>query len=1367
VAEITTAGSTNNQTVMNAAGTGAVVLNGSTNSGTGGVVFGSGGSSEATVATVDHAGDAQFNGTLLVGGTAQSGGTMTVRNNADAEVDYYLWPGLTTSQKGSYTYKDWNGNSQWYMVKDASNNWALNSAIGGLDSFKAYQSTNSGDTYIDASNSSGLVRVNYETGSGTGFNIYGGSSSTLYASFTGTSTIKFPGLAASSGHNCLQVDNSGFLSNTGSACGSSSGGSGTVNPGTSGQIAFYPANGTSVDGVSQVPVSAGGTGASTAAAALTNLGAQAAIPGLSSDGANGILVTDNGTFGGTVDAATVSAKNMASIGPRYDVTQFGAVGNGYSTTGSISAGSNSLTVTSGSAWVVGQGIQVVNAGTGGTAPLLTTVTAISGNTLTLAAAAITTQSSATVLADDTAAIQAAFAACWNNESAPFGGVVEFPGGAYNYTISHTVYAYDSCRIEGVNGEHQAPSLITWKGTTANGAVIPFTQFTVAANSSYLGPSSPVAQQAYSITVSASNSLVVGNWVLINGCTSSGTDINNTVAEVAAASGTSFTVVVPFTPTILGSSLSDSCTATATTVGIAFDAAAHFQNEVKDIQIGQAVTTPTSEMMGVDLYFGSRIDSGSRIYNVRADGGLYFDYYFPNGGINVDFDKGWRSDDASQIAMVYWRVAGDDRFSMATGSLSSGNGASGAYLMLDNQGCNSAGTAWGRFSLHNMTFEADSPFNPGVGAVTMLACATSPGIQFFLSFDNSGVYCDTAAASNCPSLVLLNRDDAALSVEYSNSAFSKPFLNLPGATRADLTGGDGYYSLSTYSHSGASFNAGSQVAVTSIAQDLTDFNFEQLWQDGIQASAFLYSDTAFAALPNATTLTVGQIVAPPAYWAATSANKRYALDVVTQAGTTGTPNYGVTSCVNDASLTATLSCSGPSAAITSTSCNSSTNVLTVNTTTNTFAAGEQVVLIGTQESFLNGITGGVVTVASASSSSFTAPYACGSFTGNSSDSGTAVVSSTVDLSPGQFITIGSVKTSIFTINTSNPAAVLVTATSGFGTITSPTVLSYTAPVLGSEIQLLTKSAAAPSTLAWSEGDIEENSGAAANGVAAWVNVAAGTPGTWAGIPLGNSSGQISASQIAGTTGSGNVVLASGPTFTGNTTTFANGTAAEQDVTIQPGSTADQVGAFAWNNYSGTSQWKLRKDASNYLRLTDQVNSLDREVFFQNGQTVINAGAGANPVVVNGTSGSGSGGLLVENGGSSPAAVLTVSGSGNTTATGFVSGKFMIGTGTMTLTANSASGTSPTISCTTSHVCDGVSGTVTLTTGTSPATGTLATLGFPNTHSNNANCVVTPTLSGTGLVTTITWSESTTNLTLTANTALAASTAYQIRYWCGGN
>ena len=252
--------STNNQTVINAAGSGAVVLNGSNNAGTGGVVIGSGGASASTVAAISSAGNAQFNGTLQVGGTAQSAGTMTVRNNADAEVDYYLWPGLTTGQKGSFTYKDWNGNSQWYMLKDASNNWALNSAVGGLDSFKAYQSTDSGDTYIDASNSTGHIRLNYESGSGAETDIY--SNGALDMKVSGTASIEFPGLAASSGTNCLQVDNSGYLTNTGSPCGSGGGGggSGTVSSGSTGQIAFYSSSGTAVAG-NAATVTSGGAGA--------------------------------------------------------------------------------------------------------------------------------------------------------------------------------------------------------------------------------------------------------------------------------------------------------------------------------------------------------------------------------------------------------------------------------------------------------------------------------------------------------------------------------------------------------------------------------------------------------------------------------------------------------------------------------------------------------------------------------------------------------------------------------------------------------------------------------------------------------------------------------------------------------------------------------------------------------------------------------------------------------------------------------------------------------------------------------------------------------------------------------------------------
>jgi hypothetical protein len=37
----------------------------------------------------------------------------------------------------------------------------------------------------------------------------------------------------------------------------------------------------------------------------------------------------------------------------------------------------------------------------------------------------------------------------------------------------------------------------------------------------------------------------------------------------------------------------------------------------------------------------------------------------------------------------------------------------------------------------------------------------------------------------------------------------------------------------------------------------------------------------------------------------------------------------------------------------------------------------------------------------------------------------------------------------------------------------------------------------------------------------------------------------------------------------------------------------------------------------------------------------------------------------------------------------------------------------------------------------------------------------------VITTNTWSESTTAITITANAAPAASTAYTVKYWCGGN
>ena len=330
---------TNNQTVLNAAGTGAVVLNGSSNAGTGGVIFGSGGPASSTVATINNTGSAQFNGTLQVAGASTFSGSTTVKNQADAEIDTILWAGATANQKESLIYKDYSGASQWYMVKDTNNNWALNSAIGGLDSFKAYQSNNSGDTYINAGNGSGHIRLNYEPGAGSETDIYSGPTSTLVAAFLGNTAIKFPGLAAASGHNCLQIDNSGYISNTGSGC-ATSGMNGTVNVGNAGQVAYYAGNGTVIAGTNSVAVSAGGTGATTAAQALQNLGAQPALFGVTSDGSSGLKVAGTVAAGTQVSAPVIGGVNYASQYPSQN-------NNGIASTFADSSrcGANGCTVT--------------------------------------------------------------------------------------------------------------------------------------------------------------------------------------------------------------------------------------------------------------------------------------------------------------------------------------------------------------------------------------------------------------------------------------------------------------------------------------------------------------------------------------------------------------------------------------------------------------------------------------------------------------------------------------------------------------------------------------------------------------------------------------------------------------------------------------------------------------------------------------------------------------------------------------------------------------------------------------------------------------------------------------------------------------
>lgn len=763
--------------------------------------------------------------------------------------------------------------------------------------------------------------------------------------------------------------------------------------------------------------------------------------------------------------------------------------------------------------------------------------------------------------DDTAAIQAAFDACWHNGTGvqPYGGVVEFSGNR-TYTISRTINAYDTCRIEGVGSGSavtgsQEPVRINWNGPAA-GSVYNLSTFTVKPNTSsvtlltnpssndtltingttvtfvnsdatgnkvriganaaatatalytmlnasadrnlgrskpYINsnagvvdfayqnsgywetlstsnsaairvilpvgiPSSPKGGRApvhaYTVTFPITNNLSVGEWIILQGFGLEGIVLNRVVAQVAAATSESFTVTIPFRPfaprkgTIMEGTFADSGTATAINVGIAFDSMARNQQEVSNIFIANRGGVPKERWMGVGLYFGSRVDAGSRLLNTWLSGALYFNYYFANGGINVEFDKGWRADGAG-LANIYWRVISGDNFRFANGTDNTGADGNGAALMLDASSCD-LGNVEGTLSHVDMESD-DFKIRRGLGVITLYDCGGSDfEPQFFLNLD--GVTESETARKFNPGILMEPANDLALQLTATNSSINgqtpdNRWSGIPALARSDMAGKNGWISLLNYNASINSIGANNYnegvTAYIAPTQLLNDVNIGQLWQYGVPASAFLYADTASNSLPNGTTLLAGQILAPPTYLKEEN-SKRYSLDVVYRTGTTGSPNHGQTTCL-------------------------------------TTSVRRQL-----------------------------------------------VCTSAADLSAGQRISVGSFNSEIKFVDASNPNTVLVSTTSDIGKISAPAGLKFTAPELGYEMQLPTKSPLPPATLQWAQGDLEMNSKAAANGVAAWVSVAAGTPGIWAGIPLGDSKGQITGTQISNTTGTGNVVLATSPT-----------------------------------------------------------------------------------------------------------------------------------------------------------------------------------------------------------------------------------------------
>jgi hypothetical protein len=267
--QYTTAGG-NNQTSINGAGSGAVILNGSNGAGTGGIVFGSGGLSPSTIASWDNYGNYTMYG-------------------------YQRW---------------WVGSAEQWRINGASASaWALNDLTTGTSTPRLRFFADS-STDIDAMGAGTITINNTSTGGTGGLEVYGGGP-TYYNDLifwtaqngAGTGIYYLPGIKSSGYPYCVQVDNSGYLSNTNSPCGTGSG-SGSVTSVGLGLPAQFNVTGSPV------------TGSGTLTAAWANVAGHSFLAGLDGSGSaapsfRAIAADDVPTLNQstTANAATASASD--------------------------------------------------------------------------------------------------------------------------------------------------------------------------------------------------------------------------------------------------------------------------------------------------------------------------------------------------------------------------------------------------------------------------------------------------------------------------------------------------------------------------------------------------------------------------------------------------------------------------------------------------------------------------------------------------------------------------------------------------------------------------------------------------------------------------------------------------------------------------------------------------------------------------------------------------------------------------------------------------------------------------------------------------------------------------------------------------
>jgi len=180
---------------------------------------------------------------------------------------------------------------------------------------------------------------------------------------------------------------------------------------------------------------------------------------------------------------------------------------------------------------------------------------------------------------------------------------------------------------------------------------------------------------------------------------------------------------------------------------------------------------------------------------------------------------------------------------------------------------------------------------------------------------------------------------------------------------------------------------------------------------------------------------------------------------------------------------------------------------------------------------------------------------------------------------------------------------------------------------------------------------------------------------ANTAFGNFTTSSAAPSFTATTGTGSPVAAISPTFTGNTTTFANNSANTDYIVIQPGtSSTAELGGIQLNSAAATpvTEWYIEEDASYDLKIHDQgaTTPVDILTGYINAGTNINSQGTSAVTINNSSSGAGTGGFIVYEGGSNyNTAAFTVTSSGNANVPGTLTAAGTI-TGGMGVSLSSA-------------------------------------------------------------------------------------------------